>query len=147
MYFLVFKKSYYGQGFVQDILFLRILMRRHMTCIYEYTLNTVNLNRRMWWQRNIDQYWTVYANNRLHEYLYIAAAFIVPEVLALLLFILPWVRNFVENSNWRIFHVLTWWFQVCTILVLLLLHLVSFFPNYDLNQVRVGLLFLKTKPY
>ncbi|XP_024361867.1 callose synthase 12 isoform X2 [Physcomitrium patens] len=67
--------------------------------------------RRMWWQRNIDQYWSGYANDRLHEYLYIAAAFIVPEVLALVLFILPWLRNFVENSNWRIFHALTWWFQ------------------------------------
>ena len=89
-------------------------------------MSTVNLSRRMWWQRNIDQYWTVYANDRLHEYLYIVAAFIIPEVLALLLFILPWVRNFVENSNWRVFHALTWWFQVCTILVLLLLHLVWF---------------------
>lgn len=44
--------------------------------------------------------------------LYAAAVFIVPEALALLLFIIPWVRNFVENSQWRIFHLLTWWFQV-----------------------------------
>lgn len=82
--------------------------RLHM--IYSY--NSVCVSRRMWWQRNIDQYWSGYANDRLHEYLYIAAAFIVPEVLALVLFILPWLRNFVENSNWRIFHALTWWFQV-----------------------------------
>jgi callose synthase len=66
----------------------------------------------MWWQRNIDQYWTVYANNRLHEYLYIVAAFVFPEVLAIVLFIVPWLRNFIENSSWRVFHLLTWWFQV-----------------------------------
>jgi callose synthase len=76
--------------------------------------SVVDVSRRMWWQRNIDGYWTGYANNRLHEYLYICAAFIVPEVLALVLFILPWVRNFIETTSWRIFHVLTWWFQVCT---------------------------------
>lgn len=69
----------------------------------------------MWWQRNIDRYWTVYANNRLHIYLYIAAAFISPEVLAIVLFILPWVRNFIETSNWKILHILTWWFQVFAI--------------------------------
>lgn len=76
-----------------------------------WTILFIIYYRRMWWQRNIDQYWTGYAYDRLYEYLYIAAAFIVPEVLALALFILPWVRNFIENSNWRIFHVLTWWFQ------------------------------------
>lgn len=88
------------------------------------TVDTVvAVSRRMWWQRNVDGYWTIYANNRLHEYLYICAAFIVPEVLALILFVLPWVRNFVENSSWRIFHVLTWWFQVCTQLIPLVLYL------------------------
>lgn len=67
--------------------------------------------RRMWWQRNIDQYWTEIANQKLYEFLYIAAAFIVPEVLAILLFIVPWVRNFVETSTWKVFHLMTWWFQ------------------------------------
>lgn len=66
----------------------------------------------MWWQRNIDQYWTEIANQKLYEFLYIAAAFIVPEVLAILLFIVPWVRNFVETSTWKVFHLMTWWFQV-----------------------------------
>lgn len=66
----------------------------------------------MWWQRNVDQYWTTFANNKLLEFLYIVVGFLVPEALALLLFIVPWLRNFVENSSWRIFHVFTWWFQV-----------------------------------
>lgn len=66
----------------------------------------------MWWQRNIDQYWSLAANSRLYEFLYIAAAFIAPEVLAIVLFIVPYLRNFVETSSWRVFHFLTWWFQV-----------------------------------
>jgi hypothetical protein len=48
----------------------------------------------------------------LYEFLYIAAAFIVPEVLAIALFIVPYLRNFIETSSWKIFHLLTWWFQV-----------------------------------
>lgn len=66
----------------------------------------------MWWQRNIDQYWTEIAYKKMYEFLYVAAAFLVPEVLAIVLFIVPWVRNYVETSSWKIFHLLTWWFQV-----------------------------------
>jgi len=65
----------------------------------------------MWAQRNHDLRWSREANRRLVNYLKVALVFITPELLALLLFVLPWVRNFVEKSNWRIFHVLTWWFQ------------------------------------
>jgi hypothetical protein len=66
----------------------------------------------MWQQRNWDHYWSPAANNKLYEFLYIAAAFIVPEVLAIALFIVPYLRNFIETSSWKIFHLLTWWFQV-----------------------------------
>jgi callose synthase len=65
----------------------------------------------MWKQRHLDHYWSTPANDRLITFLYVAAAFCVPEVLALVLFVVPWLRNFIENSSWRIFHVLTWWFQ------------------------------------
>ena len=64
-----------------------------------------------WAQRNHDLRWSREANKRLVNYLKVALVFIMPELLALLLFVLPWVRNFAEKSNWRIFHVLTWWFQ------------------------------------
>ncbi|GLJ16179.1 hypothetical protein SUGI_0270170 [Cryptomeria japonica] len=66
---------------------------------------------RMWDQRNHDFRWSDEANRRLLIYLKTALVFIIPELLALLLFILPWVRNYVEISNWRIFNVLTWWFE------------------------------------
>jgi hypothetical protein len=68
--------------------------------------------RIMWKQRHLDHYWSTPANDRLITFLYVAVAFCVPEVLALVLFVVPWLRNFIENSSWRIFHVLTWWFQV-----------------------------------
>eukprot|EP01018_Ginkgo_biloba_P014079 Gb_29725 [translate_table: standard] len=69
------------------------------------------LYSRIWAQRNHDFRWSGEANRRLLDYLKAALVFITPELLALLLFVLPWVRNFVEKTNYRIFHVLTWWFQ------------------------------------
>eukprot|EP01018_Ginkgo_biloba_P024102 Gb_37962 [translate_table: standard] len=72
------------------------------------------LYSRMWDQRNHDLRWSGEANRRLVNYLEAALVFITPELLALLLFILPWVRNFMEKTNWRLFHVLTWWFQTRT---------------------------------
>ncbi|KAH9567529.1 hypothetical protein CY35_03G031500 [Sphagnum magellanicum] len=67
--------------------------------------------RYMWNQRHHDHAWTKAANKYLIQYVEAAAVFVIPEVLALLLFIIPWLRNAIENSSWRIFHVLTWWFQ------------------------------------
>ena len=66
---------------------------------------------RIWEQRNHDRRWTKAANDRVLNFLEAVAVFIIPEVLALALFILPWIRNFVENTNWRIFYMLSWWFQ------------------------------------
>eukprot|EP00252_Welwitschia_mirabilis_P010583 TRINITY_DN2391_c0_g1_i1.p1 TRINITY_DN2391_c0_g1~~TRINITY_DN2391_c0_g1_i1.p1 ORF type:complete len:1782 (+),score=270.87 TRINITY_DN2391_c0_g1_i1:159-5504(+) len=65
----------------------------------------------MWAQRNHDLRWSDEANRRLEIYLKICLVFILPEILALILFIFPWVRNFIEKRNWRIFYLLTWWFQ------------------------------------
>ncbi|KAH7844947.1 hypothetical protein Vadar_033581 [Vaccinium darrowii] len=66
---------------------------------------------RVWSQRNHDREWSHEANNRLVTFLKVALVFIVPELLALVLFVLPWIRNFLENTNWRIFFFLSWWFQ------------------------------------
>ena len=43
-----------------------------------------------------------------------AFVFVVPELLALVLFVLPWVRNFIENSDWRVCYMVSWWFQTKT---------------------------------
>ncbi|KAK3006725.1 hypothetical protein RJ639_017178 [Escallonia herrerae] len=66
---------------------------------------------RIWTQRNHDRGWSSEANKRVVTFLEVALVFIIPELLALALFILPWIRNFLENTNWRIFYLLSWWFQ------------------------------------
>ncbi|XP_050883663.1 callose synthase 12-like [Lathyrus oleraceus] len=66
---------------------------------------------KVWSQRNHDKNWSVEANKRLMTFLDVAFVFVIPELLGLALFILPWVRNFMENRNWRIFYMLSWWFQ------------------------------------
>ena len=57
---------------------------------------------KIWEQRNRDGKWSVEANKRLITFLEVAFVFVVPELLALVLFVLPWVRNFIENSDWRV---------------------------------------------
>ena len=69
---------------------------------------------RVWDQKNHDRRWSNAAYQRLINYLEAAGVFILPEVVALVLFIIPWVRNFLEKTNWRILYVLTWWFQTRT---------------------------------
>ncbi|CAN1160950.1 Callose synthase 12 [Linum perenne] len=66
---------------------------------------------RIWSQRNRDRRWSSAANSRVVTFLEVAGVFVLPEILATVLFIIPWVRNFLENTNWRIFYLLSWWFQ------------------------------------
>ncbi|XP_058209041.1 callose synthase 12-like [Rhododendron vialii] len=66
---------------------------------------------RVWAQKNHDREWSHEAYNRLVTFLEVALVFILPELLSLALFVLPWIRNFLENTNWRIFYLLSWWFQ------------------------------------
>ncbi|KAK6919568.1 Glycosyl transferase, family 48 [Dillenia turbinata] len=67
---------------------------------------------RIWSQKNADNKWSSKAvEDRMFNFLEVALVFIIPELLAIALFILPWVRNFLEETNWRIFYLLSWWFQ------------------------------------
>ncbi|KAI3728660.1 hypothetical protein L6452_17299 [Arctium lappa] len=59
------------------------------------------------WNRT-DRGWSGAASKQMVT---VALVFLLPEILALALFVLPWVRNFLENTNWRIFYLITWWFQ------------------------------------
>jgi len=88
---------------------IRMLLKIIVAVVW--TILFAVLYSRMWEQRNHDFKWSADANRRLLNYLETALAFIAPELLAVLLFIVPWVRNFMEKTNWRFFHVLTWWFQ------------------------------------
>ncbi|XP_039047810.1 callose synthase 12-like isoform X2 [Hibiscus syriacus] len=66
---------------------------------------------RIWSQRNHDRRWSAEAGKRVSFFLLVAGVYVLPEVLALALFVLPWIRNFIEETNWKIFYLLTWWFQ------------------------------------
>ncbi|KAL2483309.1 Callose synthase 12 [Forsythia ovata] len=66
---------------------------------------------RIWDQRSSDGRWSPEVNRRMVNFLEVALVFMAPELLVLVLFILPCVGNFLENTNWRIFRLLSWWFQ------------------------------------
>ncbi|KAM7271427.1 hypothetical protein ACFE04_030641 [Oxalis oulophora] len=60
-------------------------------------------------------YWRIWSadgnDDRIIEFLKAALVFIIPELLALALFIIPWIRNWIEELDWSILYVLTWWFH------------------------------------
>ncbi|KAG6717910.1 hypothetical protein I3842_04G124200 [Carya illinoinensis] len=66
---------------------------------------------RIWSQKNADRRWSPEADRRVVTFLEVALVFVLPELLAVALFIIPWIRNFLEETNWRIFYMLSWWFQ------------------------------------
>lgn len=84
---------------------LKILVSSAWTIIFSVLLARVRQ------QRAADRRWSDETNLRLFQFLEAAAVFILPEALAIILFLLPWIRNFVEKSEWGIFHTLTWWFE------------------------------------
>ncbi|KAG8077957.1 hypothetical protein GUJ93_ZPchr0007g5696 [Zizania palustris] len=79
-----------------------------------WTITFSVLYVRMWDQRWRDRRWSFAANTRVLNYLEAAAVFVIPQVLAVVLFIIPWIRNFLEKTNWQILYLLTWWFQTRT---------------------------------
>lgn len=51
-------------------------------------------------------------------YLFAVALYLLPNLLAAVLFIFPMLRRWIENSDWLIIRFLLWWSQVCNMLVL-----------------------------
>ncbi|KAF3451476.1 hypothetical protein FNV43_RR07571 [Rhamnella rubrinervis] len=66
---------------------------------------------RIWSQKNSDAGWSDEANRRIITFLQAALVFVIPELLALVLFIIPWFRNLLEELNWSVLYWLTWWFH------------------------------------
>ncbi|KAI4299377.1 hypothetical protein L6164_032844 [Bauhinia variegata] len=66
---------------------------------------------RIWIQKNSDGRWSDEANQRITTFLKVILFFLIPEMLSLVLFILPWLRNIIEESDWRIVYWLMWWFH------------------------------------
>ncbi|CBI23964.3 unnamed protein product, partial [Vitis vinifera] len=69
---------------------------------------------RIWSQKNSDGMWSDAANRRIITFLEAAFVFIIPELLALTLFMIPWVRICLEETNWKVLYCLTWWFHTRT---------------------------------
>lgn len=65
---------------------------------------------RIWSQKNSDGRWSYEANQRILSFLKAALVYVIPELLALVLFVIPWIRNLFEELDWTIFQLLTWWF-------------------------------------
>ncbi|XP_031124227.1 callose synthase 11-like [Ipomoea triloba] len=65
---------------------------------------------RIWSQKNADRRWSDEADDRIIVFLKTALVFITPEVLALILFVLPWIRNLLEKANIPFMYLVTWWF-------------------------------------
>jgi len=67
---------------------------------------------RIWIQKDKDGgKWSDEADRRILLFLKIAFLFVTPELLALVLFLLPWIRNFIEKANFPPIYWLMWWFQ------------------------------------
>lgn len=56
-----------------------------------------------------------FGNNSSSPSLFILAVviYLSPNMLALLLFLFPFIRRFLESSNYRIVMLMMWWSQVC----------------------------------
>ncbi|KAK7302786.1 hypothetical protein RJT34_13682 [Clitoria ternatea] len=64
----------------------------------------------IWIEKGSSRTWSDAANQRIITFLKVVFCFLIPELVALVLFVVPWLRNIVEESDWRIIYLLTWWF-------------------------------------
>ncbi|XP_037492451.1 callose synthase 11 isoform X2 [Jatropha curcas] len=66
---------------------------------------------RIWSAKNSAGSWSDEANSRIVTFLEAVFVFVIPELLALVFFVLPWIRNALEELDWSILYVFTWWFH------------------------------------
>ncbi|GAB2298678.1 Callose synthase 11 [Dionaea muscipula] len=66
---------------------------------------------RIWSQKDHDLRWSDEAYQRVFVFLEVASVFVLPEVLALVLFFIPWLRNLIEDANLPVLYLCTWWFH------------------------------------
>ncbi|KAF8031162.1 hypothetical protein BT93_D0384 [Corymbia citriodora subsp. variegata] len=66
---------------------------------------------RIWRQNNSDGNRSQETDRRIIVFLKTALVYIIPELLALALSILPWIRNVIEELDWSILYLFTWWFH------------------------------------
>ncbi|TKY71697.1 Callose synthase 11 [Spatholobus suberectus] len=65
----------------------------------------------IWIEKGSSTIWSDEANQRIITFLKVVLVFLIPELLALVLFVVPWLRNLIEESDWSIVYLMTWWFH------------------------------------
>ncbi|KAL5989460.1 Callose synthase 12 [Asimina triloba] len=88
---------------------LRMLLKSVVAATWCVAFSVLYL--RIWSLKNQDGRWSNEAERRIVNFLEAGFVFILPELLAIALFFIPWLRNFLEKTNWKILYALTWWFQ------------------------------------
>ncbi|KAL8138257.1 hypothetical protein V2J09_004258 [Rumex salicifolius] len=66
---------------------------------------------RIWSEKNRTRKWSDAAITQIYVFLKTVLVFVLPELVAVLLFVLPWIRNFIERVNFPPLYLLTWWFH------------------------------------
>ncbi|KAI5062741.1 hypothetical protein GOP47_0023280 [Adiantum capillus-veneris] len=61
-----------------------------------------------------DKGWSAEVNLLLLQFSWSVGLFLLPDILALLLLLMPWFANITERSNSKVLHVLAWWFHTRT---------------------------------
>ncbi|KAI3515449.1 hypothetical protein L1887_14345 [Cichorium endivia] len=88
---------------------VRMVLKVVISAAWIYVL--VVFYAKIWNQKNHDRQWSAASDRRLVIFLKVALAFVISELSALALFVLPWICNFFEKTNGRIFYIITWWFH------------------------------------
>ncbi|KAH6791371.1 glucan synthase-like 1 [Perilla frutescens var. frutescens] len=98
----------------RDTMLLCIRMILKILVALAWGIAFVGLYRRIWSQKSYDGGWSYEANQRILTFLKAALIFVIPELLALTMFILPWIHHFIEEADWPVLYVLRWWFHTPT---------------------------------
>lgn len=95
----------------RETMFLGVRMVLKSVVASTWTVVFGVLYGRIWSQKNADGRWSYEANQRIIAFLKAVLVFIMPELLSIVLFVLPWIRNWIEELDWPIVYMLTWWFH------------------------------------
>lgn len=91
------------------LLGLRMVMKVAVSGLWMVVFGA--LYERIWSQKAADGRWSGAVRHRMAIFLQAAFVFILPELLVSVVFVVPWIQNFLEESNWKVINALTWWFR------------------------------------
>lgn len=91
------------------LLLFRMIMKSAVSLTWAIVFTVFYIQ--IWIQKNSDGRWSDAANDKILVFLKAGLVYIIPELLALILFVIPWVRNFIDGTDFVVFDALTWWFH------------------------------------